>query len=206
MTDVHMIGLFILAALVLLITPGPSVLYIIGRSLEQGRIAGLASVFGSAAGSAVLSVFAAAGLTAVIASSEFIFNIVKYIGVGYLIYLGLSSLLSKTERMAPEISRQTRWRIFTQGFIVALLNPKTALFFLAFVPQFVDVTQGMIWGQTLFFGLLLVVIGIFTDSIYALLAGSIGNWLNKKNILDGKHQYFSAGMYFVLSLIFAFSG
>lgn len=206
MLDLHNLSLFIIAALLLLVIPGPSVLYVITRSIDQGRVAGIVSVLGNALGSLILSVAAAVGLSAILVSSAVAFNVVKYLGAAYLVYLGISRLLIKEAQTDITVSRQRLSKIFTQGMIVAVLNPKTALFFLAFVPQFIEESQGSIWVQTLFLGLLLVLLGVLTDSIYALLAGIIGNWLKGKDSSGTWMRYISSGAYMVLGVVFAFSG
>ncbi|SFE59128.1 LysE family translocator [Alteribacillus iranensis] len=205
MLDLQSFGLFIIAALTLLTIPGPSVLYVIARSVDQGRQAGMASVLGNAFGSALLAVAAALGLTAILASSEIAFHLVKYVGAAYLVYLGISRFFSKEEAAtAVTAPRERLSRIFTQGAIVAALNPKTALFFLAFVPQFVDASQGGIWEQTLFLGMMLILLGIVTDSIYALLAGTAGNWLTKHGLISGKmNRNLTSGIYLALGILFA---
>lgn len=190
----------------LLLIPGPSVLYITARSIDQGRKAGLVSVFGNALGSAILAACAAAGLSAILASSAAAFNIVKYLGAAYLIYLGIRRLCSNGDHILTVTQRKRLSHIFFQGTFVAVLNPKTALFFLAFLPQFVDVSRGYIWEQTLLLGLTLVGLGICTDSIYALLAGTAGNWLKRQgNLLRGQ-KYLSGGIYLALGVVSAFSG
>lgn len=206
MLDLHNLSLFIIAALVLLVIPGPSVLYVITRSIDQGRVAGIVSVLGNALGSLILSVAAAVGLSAILVSSAIAFNVVKYLGAAYLVYLGISRLLIKEAQSVITVSRQRLSKIFTQGMIVAVLNPKTALFFLAFVPQFIEGSQGSIWVQTLFLGSMLVLLGVITDSIYALLAGIIGNWLKGKDASGTWMRYISSGAYMVLGVVFAFSG
>ncbi|MTI85838.1 MAG: LysE family translocator [Firmicutes bacterium] len=173
--------LFVVAALVLLLIPGPSVLYITTRSIDQGRKAGLVSVFGNALGSAILAACAAVGLSAILTSSAVAFSVVKYLGAAYLIYLGIRRLFSNDDHISTEYQRKRLSHIFIQGTLVAVLNPKTALFFLAFLPQFVDVSRGYIWEQTFLLGLTFVGLGICTDSIYALLAGMVGNWCDFAN-------------------------
>lgn len=137
MFDPTKLYLFIIASLALLLVPGPAVLYIIGRSVSQGRPAGVASVLGIEVASLVHVTAAALGLSAILLSSALAFNVVKYLGAAYLIYLGIRTLLSKDK--APEEAAakpDSLRRIFTQGVVVNLLNPKTALFFFAFLPQF----------------------------------------------------------------------
>lgn len=190
----------------LLLIPGPSVLYITARSIDQGRKAGLVSVFGNALGSAILAASAAAGLSAILASSAAAFNIVKYLGAAYLIYLGIRRLFSNDDHILMVTQRKRLSHIFFQGTFVAVLNPKTALFFLAFLPQFVDVSRGYIWEQTLLLGLTLVGLGICTDSIYALLAGTAGNWLKRQGKLLRGQKHLSGGIYLVLGVFSALSG
>ncbi|HWP95306.1 MAG TPA: LysE family translocator [Syntrophomonadaceae bacterium] len=206
MLNPHSFGLFIVAALALLLIPGPSVLYITTRSIDQGRVAGLVSVFGNALGSGILAVFAAAGLSAILASSAVAFNVVKYLGSAYLIYLGIKRLLSDDSCTPAVVQRKKLSNIFLQGTLVAVLNPKTALFFLAFLPQFVDVSRGFIWEQTLLLGLTLVGLGICTDSIYALLASTIGNRLKGKESFQSRQRYVSGGIYLALGVASACSG
>jgi threonine/homoserine/homoserine lactone efflux protein len=134
------IGVFAVAATLLLLTPGPAVLYIVARSLEQGRIAGLASVFGITTGTLVHVLASTLGLSALLASSALAFALVKYAGAGYLIYIGMRRILSRAaaQPSLTKLPRRSLGRLYRDGFIVNLLNPKTALFFLAFLPQFVD--------------------------------------------------------------------
>ncbi len=206
MLDPHSFGLFVIAALVLLLVPGPSVLYITTRSIDQGPMAGLVSVFGNALGSGILAVAAAAGLSAILASSDVAFSVVKYLGAVYLMYLGIRRLFSNDDYTPTVVQRKRLSHIFIQGTFVAVLNPKTTLFFLAFLPQFVDVSRGYIWEQTLLLGLTLVGLGICTDSIYALLAGTVGNWLKRRIALQGGQRYVSGGIYLALGVVSAFSG
>ncbi|MDX1414935.1 MAG: LysE family translocator [Candidatus Promineifilaceae bacterium] len=199
--------IFISAAVLLLITPGPAVLYIIARSLEQGRLAGIISTLGIATASATHVLFAALGLSALLLQSALAFTIVKYLGAAYLIYLGIKTLLSKSEAHAVDISEtRSLKRIFSQGFIVNLLNPKTALFFLAFLPQFVSSERGSVTTQILILGAIFVTLAIFSDGMYAIVAGSAGNWLTG-NLRIAKLQKNIAGtIYILLGLTAAFSG
>src|SRR5438045_1870273 len=140
------IGLFLGAALVLLLIPGPAVLYIVARSAEQGRMAGFISDLGIHSATMVHVLAAALGLSALLASSALAFSIVKYAGAGYLIYIGVRRILSRTDTPAAqlELPRRSLGRLYRDGFVVNLLNPKTALFFLAFLPQFVDPSRGAV--------------------------------------------------------------
>lgn len=201
---VHHFGLFMVASFVLLIMPGPSVLYIAARSIEQGRVAGLVSVFGNALGTVILVIGSAVGLAAILASSDVAFSVVKYLGAAYLIYLGIKELFNKDTHTAVIVQPKRLSRIFSQGIIVAVLNPKTALFFFAFLPQFVDPAQGHIWIQTTILGLSLVTLGILTDSAYALLAGTVGNWLRRRFSFHKKQRYVLSGLYLTLGTLMIF--
>jgi len=142
MLGIHDLALFVLSGLLLNITPGPDSLYIVGRSASQGWRAGATAAFGVGSGTLVHVLAAAFGLSAILATSAAAFTVVKLLGAGYLLYVGISLLRSRSgstahgpvQRIAPATLRQ----IYTQGFLTNLLNPKVALFFLAFVPQFID--------------------------------------------------------------------
>jgi len=173
--------LFILASIVLLLTPGPAVLYIIARSLDQGRMAGIVSVLSVEVGNFFHAVAAALGLSALLLSSATAFSVVKYLGAAYLVYLGLRKLFSKSVSLTETSQEaQSLRRIFSQGVTVAVLNPKTALFFLAFLPQFVDRSRGQVALQLLMLGCLFVLMAIVSDGMYALLASSAGQWLKSR--------------------------
>src|SRR5688572_14756674 len=142
--------LFMIASLALLLTPGPAVLYIVARSINQGRMAGIVSVLGVETANFFHASAAALGLSAILLSSALAFDVVKYLGAAYLIYLGLRKLLIPEEKTeGDEIKVESLLRIYWQGFIINLLNPKTALFFFAFLPQFVDPARGNVTAQTL---------------------------------------------------------
>ncbi len=198
---------FIVAAGLLIVAPGPAVLYVVARSVDQGKLAGIVSVLGIALGALVHSLAAAVGITAVLAASALAFTTVKYLGAAYLIYLGLTTLLKKPE--APEkivVEAKPLWQIFRQGFVVNLLNPKTALFFLAFLPQFADPARGSVPLQTFILGLIFVVIALLSDSVYALLAGQLGGWLKQSQTFQQRQRYFSGLVYIALGVGTAVSG
>jgi threonine/homoserine/homoserine lactone efflux protein len=178
--DPTSLWLFCLAALVLLAIPGPAVLYIVAQSAEQGRRAGLASVGGVHLGSLVHVAAATAGLSAVIVASALAFNVVKYAGAAYLIYLGIRKLFEREQEVEAEVASKALKRAFVRGVVVNVLNPKTALFFLAFLPQFVDTDRGGVWSQVLVLGLTFVGLGLVSDSLYALAAGTVGHLFRRK--------------------------
>jgi threonine/homoserine/homoserine lactone efflux protein len=178
--DSTSLWLFGLAALALLAIPGPAVLYIVLQSAEQGRRVGLASVAGVHLGTLVHVAAAAAGLSALIVASSLAFSAVKYAGAAYLVYLGIRKLLDRDARAEVERTREPLRRAFVRGTIVNALNPKTALFFLAFLPQFVAPGRGGLWSQALVLGFVFVGLGLVTDSLYALAAGTVAGLLRRK--------------------------
>jgi len=198
---------FMLAAGLLIVVPGPAVLYIVARSIDQGRLAGIVSVLGIASGAVVHSLAAAVGITAVLAASAPAFSIVKYLGAAYLVYLGITTLLKKPEPQENiMVEPKPLWQIYRQGFVVNLFNPKTALFFLAFLPQFADPAHGSVPLQTFLLGLIFVTIALFSDSIYALLAGQLGGWLKQSQTFQQRQRYFSGSVYIALGVATAVSG
>jgi len=167
---------FVAASLVLLVIPGPAVLFIVARSGAQGRRAGLVSVLGVHTASIVHVLAAVAGVSAVVVASSLAFTAVKVVGGCYLIFLGLKSLRNaRTASVASAPRIRATKQLFAEGFLVSLLNPKVALFFLAFLPQFVERGNGPIWSQTLLLGLLYIALGLCSDSMYALLGARLGS-------------------------------
>jgi threonine/homoserine/homoserine lactone efflux protein len=199
--------LFTGAALVLLLVPGPAVLYIVARSVEQGRLAGFVSDLGIHAATLVHVLAAALGLSALLASSALAFSVVKYAGAAYLIWLGLRKLFGRDEARADApLVRHPYRRLFIDGFVVNLLNPKTALFFFAFLPQFVEVSRGGVAMQIAFLGLLFAALGFVTDGCYALVASSAGNWLRQSRGYLKVERYISGTLFIGLGLTAAFAG
>jgi threonine/homoserine/homoserine lactone efflux protein len=171
-------GLFILAAIVLLLIPGPAVLYIVTRSIDQGRAAGLASVLGVSTGTLIQVGFAVVGLSSLVLASAIAFDVVKYAGAAYLVLLGVKRLLSRDHAdLQRSRAPRTLRRLYTQGVIVNTLNPKTALFIFALLPQFVEVDKGRVWLQVLTLGLTLCVVGLLSDGLYAFVAGTVADRL-----------------------------
>jgi len=170
--------LFGLAALALLVIPGPSVLFVVFQSAEQGRCVGLASVGGIHLGTLVHVAAAAAGLSALIVASSLAFSAVKYAGAVYLVYLGVRKFLDRDAETQIERGPEPLRRAVVRGMVVNVLNPKTALFFLAFLPQFVVPDRGGVWSQALVLGFVFVGLGLITDSLYAVAAGTVGGVLN----------------------------
>ena len=207
MIDPSKLYFFVLAALALLLVPGPAVLYITTRSANQGRIAGLVSVLAIETANLLQAVAAALGLSAILLSSALAFNVVKYLGAAYLIYLGIRKLLTSDNRLEDEqLKKESLRRIYWQGFIVNILNPKTALFFFAFLPQFVDPGRGNVTWQTLFLGVIFVGLAIVTDSTYALVASSLANKLAGNRHFQKGQRYFAGLVYIGLGITTALTG
>ena len=203
------LGLFVGAALALLLVPGPAVLYLVGRSIEHGRRAGLLSVLGIQAATLVHVAAAVLGLSALLASSALAFNLVKMAGAAYLIWLGLQKLAGRAALVAvveKSLAAPKHARLVRDGFIVNLLNPKTAVFFLAFLPQFVDAGRGHVASQIAVLGVLLAALGLLTDSAYALAAGSVGAWLKHSAVYASVERYVSGVLMIGLGLTAAFAG
>jgi threonine/homoserine/homoserine lactone efflux protein len=199
--------LFVSAALVLLAIPGPAVLYVTSRSIGQGRAAGFVSALGIGVGTLVHVAAAAVGLSALLMSSAAAFGAVKYLGAAYLIYLGIQKLRTKESfELSQEAPRAKLSRIFGQGIIVNILNPKTALFFFAFLPQFVDASRGAVALQILFLGALFAVMGMTSDSLWALFAGTVARHLKRNARWLSTQRYVSGGMLISLGVATAFAG
>lgn len=170
---------FALVAIPLIMVPGPSVLFVIGRSLSLGKLGGLLSVLGNSLGALVAAVFVALGLGIVIAQSAVLFTIVKIAGAAYLIYLGVQAIRHRranADAATTVIAPRAKWRLLLQGFIVGVSNPKTIVFFLAVLPQFVDYSAGNVPLQMLVLGTLFVAVATISDSVWALAAGTARDW------------------------------
>jgi threonine/homoserine/homoserine lactone efflux protein len=201
--------IFVSAAALLLAIPGPAVLYIVGRSIGQGRNAGLVSALGIGVGTLIHTLAAAVGLSALLVSSATAFSVVKYLGAAYLVYLGIQRLRSKqplaaaSDTTAPQA---TLARAFSQGIVVNVLNPKTALFFFAFLPQFIDPARGHVATQILSLGVLFACMGTTSDSLWALFSGSVAGWLRNNHRWMRNERYVSGGILISLGVATAFVG
>jgi threonine/homoserine/homoserine lactone efflux protein len=204
MPDPSRLALFLGAGLLLLVVPGPSVLYVVTQSVSHGRRAGIASVAGITTGTLVHIAAATVGLSALLASSALAFDVVKYLGAAYLIVAGIRRLAG-WDRGAEPHARPTRdlGRLYRQGIVVNTLNPKTALFFLAFLPQFVDPSRGTPWLQILALGLLFAALGFLSDSSWALVAGTLGEQLRRSRRFPTVQRYVSGSVFVGLGAVAA---
>ena len=182
MPDPATLLVFTGAALLLIVIPGPAVLYILAQSVEHGRTAGLVSAAGIGAGGLVHIAAAVVGLSSLIVSSAVAFSVVKYVGAAYLVYLGIRRLLAREPAERPEVPETAPLgSVFRRGIVVNVLNPKTALFFLAFLPQFVDPDQGAVALQLAVLGTTFVTLALISDGLYALAAGAIAARLRRRS-------------------------
>ena len=195
------LAVFALASFLLIIVPGPAVLYVVTRSIAQGRRAGIVSMLGVETGGLVHVAAAAIGLSALVASSAAAFTVVKFAGAAYLIFLGVRRLVSRDEAL-PEVkvSGRSDRQLFAQGVVVNVLNPKTAVFFLAFLPQFVDPARGTVTLQFLVLGLVFVAVAVLSDGAYALVAGTAGDWLRGSEHVRRSLSRFSGAVFLGLGV------
>jgi threonine/homoserine/homoserine lactone efflux protein len=199
--------LFVSAALVLLAIPGPAVFYVTSRSIGQGSSAGVVSALGIAVGTLLHVVAAVLGLSALLMSSATAFSVVKYLGAAYLVFLGIQKLRNGDSLAPAEGAAAAKLsRVFAQGIVVNALNPKTALFFFAFLPQFVDPARGSVAAQIMFLGILFALMGVTGDTLWALSAGTLARRLNRSTRWLRAQRYVSGGMLISLGLATALAG
>jgi threonine/homoserine/homoserine lactone efflux protein len=189
----------------MLVIPGPAVLFIVARGISQGRLAAFASVLGVAVGSFVHVIAAVVGLSALMTGSALAFSVVKYVGAAYLIYLGVMTLLNKRQAASnPKVERKSLKRLFIDGIVVNVLNPKTALFFLAFLPQFAE--PDYFAQQALLLGAVFVGLAILSDGTYAMISGSLGQMLRGQPRFLAAQRWFTGGVFIGLGALTALSG
>lgn len=191
---------FLLAAFMLNIAPGPDMLYVIGRSVGQGRKAGIVSSLGVFVGCWVHILAAAFGIAALLRSSPAAFNVVRYAGAAYLIYLGIKMVAKKSDLSSQQLEPEKLSSIFRQGVITNVLNPKVALFFLAFLPQFVDAGRGSVVLEVLLLGLIFNVGGTLVNLGVAYAGGTLGELLRRKQRLARLQQWFTGFVFIGLGV------
>jgi threonine/homoserine/homoserine lactone efflux protein len=194
------IALFSLAAVALAVVPGPAVAYIVTQSVDKGRRAGLVSALGVASGGIVHVAAAIVGLSALIASSATAFTAVKLVGAAYLIIVGIRRILGHDDEETTEAAPADLRRLYRQGAVVNVLNPKTALFFLAFLPQFVDPDRGSVTLQIAVLGLLFAAIALVSDATYALLADALAGRIRRTGTGARIRRYLTGGIFIALGV------
>ena len=205
MPDSGSLAVFAFASLALAVVPGPAVLYIVAQSVHGGRRAGIASALGVASGGIVHVLAAVVGLSALVAASAEAFTAIKLAGAVYLVYLGVRVLLTQDDRIGGRRPESTIARTYRQGVVVNVLNPKTALFFLAFLPQFVD-PDGNVRLQLALLGAIFIVIALSSDLVWALVAGTAGAVLRRSRAFLRLQRYVSGSVFIGLGVLAALTG
>ncbi|MCM2272987.1 MAG: LysE family translocator [candidate division Zixibacteria bacterium] len=199
MFESSQLALFMLATLTLNLTPGPDMLYTATRSLGQGRRAGIASAFGIGTGTIAHIIAATFGLSAILSYSAFAFMAVKYLGAGYLIYLGIKTFRAKAKiHLGKNVAKDSTSRIFWQGVVTNILNPKVALFFLSFLPQFVDPERGSVALQLATLGVLFDISGVSVLLVIAVAVGHASGWLENRPTFWRVQKWFTGSVFIAL--------
>ncbi|TFC47579.1 LysE family translocator [Cryobacterium sp. TMT1-21] len=173
---------FALASVALIALPGPTVLFVIGRSLALGRLGGFLSVVGNALGMLPVIAAVALGLGAIVTESVLVFTVVKFAGAAYIVYLGVQAIRHRRTAagsIAVSTAAKSKWRLLAEGSVVGISNPKSIVFFVAVLPQFVDYSAGAVPMQLMSLGIVFVVLALLGDSTWALAAGSARDWFAK---------------------------
>ncbi len=202
MTGTGALAVFALASLALAVVPGPAVLYIVAQSVHGGRRAGVVSAFGVASGGLVHVLAAVIGLSALLATSAEAFTVVKLVGAAYLVYLGIRTLITRDELIGGRRPELTLTRTYRQGVVVNVLNPKTALFFVAFLPQFVD-PDGSTRAQLALLGAIFVLIALSSDLVWALVAGTAAHVLRHSRAFLRAQRYVAGTVFIGLGVLAA---
>ena len=202
--DPATLWVFALASLALAVVPGPAVLYIVAQSVDGGRRAGILSALGVATGGLVHVLAAIVGLSALLTASAEAFTAVKLAGAAYLVLLGIRTLLTSEGHAGGRVHERTPGRTFRQGVVVNVLNPKTALFFIAFLPQFVE-PDGAVRAQLAVLGAVFIVIALTSDCAWALAAGTAGEWLRHHRGFLRARRYVSGTVFVALGVLTAFA-
>lgn len=199
--------LFVAMTVLICIVPGPDMLYIISRSTGQGRSAGVISCLGIATGGLLQTTAVALGISGIFLVVPFAYEIIKYIGAAYLVYLGIRFIINREELQASSHDKKADFRkTFFQGSLTTLLNPKVALFYVAFLPQFVDPARGHVSLQLLILGLLFNITGLAVDASIALLASLLGSWLKRRSRAAKIVPWVAGSVLVGLGVRLAFSG
>ena len=191
------IGLFVIASALLAIAPGPDIVYVLTRGITQGRRAGVAAALGFATGVIFHTALAALGIAALIRSSEFAFSLIRYAGAAYLVYLGIRTLMSRSAfQLSSDQSSLALWTVYKQSVIGNVLNPKVTLFFLSFLPQFINLSAGHVELQMVLLGAIFMLQTVVIFGAIALFSGAIGEKL-RSNPAIANHLNTFAGIIFI---------
>ena len=201
MPDSSTLAVFVIAAITFNLSIGPNALYVMSRSVSQGRKAGILSAFGISVGSFVHTLAAALGLSALLMSSAKAYLVFKYACAAYLIYLGVRMLLRPHSNQTFTTPRSASLRrIWVQGILTNVLNPETALFFLAFLPQFLDLSKGAVGWQIVTLGIILNAISMVRNTLVSVLTGSVGHLLKNRPSLFRVQQWFAGSVLVALGI------
>lgn len=182
MFSAETLATFVVASFIMVAIPGPTVLFTIGRAMALGRLGGFLSILGTAVGSVVLVVCVALGVGTIVAQSVVLFTIVKVLGAGYLVFLGIQAIRHRkdaAEAVVGRVQKRSGLRLLGEGFVVGVTNPKSIAFFLAILPQFVDLDSGSVPLQLFVLGAIVVAIGVACDAIWVLLASAARDWFGR---------------------------
>jgi threonine/homoserine/homoserine lactone efflux protein len=205
MIDSTNLVLFVIASWALIVSPGPDMLYVITRGISQGRAAGLLSALGVTTGLLVHTTLAALGLGALLQTSTLLFLLVKYAGAAYLIYLGVRAFFDKGGIVLQQQTQSRARVIFVQGMLSNVLNPKVVLFFLAFLPQFVDDRAGNTTLQMIVLGMIFTIFGVLFLSALGYFSGQIGNWIARRPNLTARLRWVTSSVLVGLGVRLAFT-
>jgi threonine/homoserine/homoserine lactone efflux protein len=209
MVPLENLAAFLVASVVLILIPGPSVLFVIGRTLALGRLGGLVSVLGNALGMVPLVAAVALGVGALVAQSVVVFTVIKFAGALYLVYLGIQAIRHRADAAAGvngEAAPRSHWRQLGEGFVVGVTNPKTIAFFVAVLPQFVDLQSGYVPLQMIQLGLVFFAIALVSDGVWALVAAAARDWFARSPRRIATLSAVGGGLMIGLGVILLFTG
>jgi threonine/homoserine/homoserine lactone efflux protein len=206
MPSLENLALFAAASALLALTPGPNLIYLVSRTLCQGRRAGIVSLAGTSLGFFVHLVAAALGLSAIFLAVPLLYDLVRYAGAAYLLWLAWGALRQKGgDLFAPRaLPQESPARLFPVGLATSILNPKVALFYLALLPQFVDASRGSVFGQSVLLGLVQIAIGIASDLCFVLAAARAAAWLARRPLWSAVQRWILGGVFAAIACKLAF--
>lgn len=207
MIPINELILFALAALIMVLSPGPNMIYLISRSLSQGKKAGIISLFGVMCGFLFHILMVSFGLTAIFFAVPYAFVVVKFLGIGYLLYLAYKSVTSdkKMFNANTELKRDNTWKLFNMGLLTNILNPKMAIFYLSFFPQFIKPEYGSIFGQSIQLGITQIIISFTVNFLIVISAAKMASWFAKKPLWMKVQKWFMASVLTGLAIKMAFT-